>query len=210
MALDTWLTFFVASWLISISPGSGAIYAMSCGLNHGFRRGFVGTLGLILGIWTALAIVAIGLGAILKTSTMAFVVLKWLGVAYLVYLGIKQWRAPAVPMAAASGDTSTVSAKTLIAKGWAVNATNPKGIVFMMAVMPQFIDASAPLLPQYLVIALTFGFTDLVVMAIYTGFAARVLTFFRSEAQMRFLNRLFGGMFVAAAAALATFKRANS
>ncbi len=182
---------------------------MSCGLNHGFRRGFVGTLGLILGIWTALAIVAVGLGAILKTSTMAFDALKWLGVAYLVYLGIKQWRAPAVPMAAASGDTSAVSAKTLIAKGWAVNATNPKGIVFMMAVMPQFVDANAPLLPQYVVIALTFGFTDLVVMAIYTGFAARVLTFFRTEAQMRFLNRLFGGMFVAAATALATFKRAS-
>ncbi|MBP6529603.1 MAG: LysE family transporter [Burkholderiales bacterium] len=210
MALDTWLTFFVASWLISISPGSGAIYAMSCGLNHGFRRGFVGTLGLILGIWTALAIVAVGLGAILKTSTMAFDALKWLGVAYLVYLGVKQWRAPAIPMAAASDDAIGVTAKTLVAKGWAVNATNPKGIVFMMAVMPQFIDANVPLLPQYVVIALTFGFTDLVVMAIYTGFAARVLTFFRSEAQMRFLNRLFGGMFVAAATALATFKRASS
>jgi homoserine/homoserine lactone efflux protein len=209
MALDTWLPFFVASWLISISPGSGAIYAMSCGLNHGFRRGFIGTLGLILGIWTALAIVAIGLGAILKTSASAFIVLKWLGVVYLVYLGLKQWRALAVPMASASGDAGTVSVRTIIAKGWAVNATNPKGIVFMMAVMPQFVDANAPLLPQYVVIALTFGFTDLVVMAVYTGFAARVLTFFRSEAQMRFLNRLFGGLFVAAATALAMFKRAS-
>lgn len=207
MALDTWLAFFVASWIISISPGSGAIYAMSCGMNHGFRRGFVGTLGLIAGIWTALAIVAIGLGAILSASGLAFAALKWLGVAYLVYLGIKQWRAPATPLAAAQNDEAQTSARSLITRGWAVNATNPKGIVFMMAVMPQFIDTQAPLLPQYLVIAATFAFTDFVIMALYTGFAARVLSYFRTESQIRFLNRLFGGLFVAAATALATFKR---
>lgn len=209
MTLETWLTFFVASWIISISPGSGAIYAMSCGLNHGFRRGFVGTFGLIAGIWTALAIVAIGLGAILSASTAAFSALKWLGVGYLVYLGVKQWRAPAVPLAPLTDDKEKISAKTLISKGWAVNATNPKGIVFMMAVMPQFIDAQAAQLPQYLIIAATFGFTDLVIMAIYTGFAAKVLALLKTQAQMQALNRAFGGLFVAAAAALATFKRAN-
>jgi homoserine/homoserine lactone efflux protein len=207
MTLETWLAFFVASWIISISPGSGAIYAMSCGLNHGFRRGFVGTVGLIAGIWTALAIVAVGLGAILSASTHAFTVLKWLGVAYLVYLGVKQWRAPPMPLATAGDDGAQISARTLIAKGWAVNATNPKGIVFMMAVMPQFIDTTAPLLPQYLVIAATFAFTDFVIMAIYTGFAAKVLSYFKTEAQMRLLNRIFGSLFVLAATALATFKR---
>lgn len=209
MALDTWLAFFVASWIISVSPGSGAIYAMSCGMNHGFRRGFIGTLGLIAGIWTALAIVAIGLGAILSASSLAFALLKWLGVAYLVYLGIKQWRAPVTPLVAAQNDEGRTSAKSLIARGWAVNATNPKGIVFMMAVMPQFIDTQAPLLPQYLVIGATFAFTDFVIMALYTGFAARVLSYFRSDAQIRFLNRVFGGLFVAAATALATFKRST-
>ena len=207
MALETWLAFFVASWIISISPGSGAIYAMSCGLNHGFRRGFVGTVGLIAGIWTALAIVAVGLGAVLSASTHAFTALKWLGVAYLVYLGVKQWRAPPMPLATAGDDGAQISAGALIAKGWAVNATNPKGIVFMMAVMPQFIDTTAPLLPQYLAIAATFAFTDFVIMAIYTGFAAKVLTYFKTETQMRLLNRIFGSLFVLAATALATFKR---
>jgi homoserine/homoserine lactone efflux protein len=210
MSLDTWLAFFVASWIISFSPGSGAIYAMSCGLNHGFRRGFVGTFGLIAGIMTALAVVAVGLGAVLSTSTHAFTALKWLGVAYLVYLGLKQWRAAPVPMAAVDRDATNVSARTLMVKGWAVNATNPKGLVFMMAVMPQFIDSQAALWSQYLAIAATMACTDFVAMAIYTAFAARVLAFFRSEAQIRFLNRLFGGLFVAAATALATFKRANA
>lgn len=88
-----------------------------------------------------------------------------------------------------------------------MNATNPKGIVFMMAVMPQFIDTTAPLLPQYLAIAATFAFTDFVIMAIYTGFAAKVLTYFKTETQMRLLNRIFGSLFVLAATALATFKR---
>ena len=207
MTLETWLAFFVASWIISISPGSGAIYAMSCGLNHGFRRGFVGTIGLIAGIWTALAIVALGLGAILSTSIHAFTALKWLGVAYLIYLGIKQWRAAPTPLAAADDGVTLVSARTLIAKGWAVNATNPKGIVFMMAVMPQFIDTTAPLLPQYLAIAATFALTDLVIMAIYTGLAAKLLACFKTSIQMRLLNRVFGSLFVLAATALATFKR---
>ena len=210
MSLDTWLAFFVASWIISFSPGSGAIYAMSCGLNHGFRRGFIGTFGLIAGIMTALAVVAVGLGAVLSTSTHAFTALKWLGVAYLVYLGLKQWRAAPVPMAAVDRDATNVSARTLMVKGWAVNATNPKGLVFMMAVMPQFIDSQAALWSQYLAIAATMACTDFVAMAIYTAFAARVLAFFRSEAQIRFLNRLFGGLFVAAATALATFKRASA
>ena len=210
MSLDTWLAFFVASWIISFSPGSGAIYAMSCGLNHGFRRGFIGTFGLIAGIMTALAVVAVGLGAVLSTSTHAFTALKWLGVAYLVYLGLKQWRAAPVPMAAVDRDAPNVNARTLMVKGWAVNATNPKGLVFMMAVMPQFIDSQAALWSQYLAIAATMACTDFVAMAIYTAFAARVLAFFRSEAQIRFLNRLFGGLFVAAATALATFKRANA
>ena len=210
MSLDTWLAFFVASWIISFSPGSGAIYAMSCGLNHGFRRGFIGTFGLIAGIMTALAVVAVGLGAVLSTSTHAFTALKWLGVGYLVYLGLKQWRAAPVPMAAVDRDATNVSARTLMVKGWAVNATNPKGLVFMMAVMPQFIDSQAALWSQYLAIAATMACTDFVAMAIYTAFAARVLAFFRSEAQIRFLNRLFGGLFVAAATALATFKRANA
>lgn len=117
MTLETWLAFFVASWIISISPGSGAIYAMSCGLNHGFRRGFVGTVGLIAGIWTALAIVAVGLGAVLSASTHAFTALKWLGVAYLVYLGVKQWRSPPLPLATAGDDGAQISARALIAKG---------------------------------------------------------------------------------------------
>ena len=108
-------------------------------------------------------------------SSRAFLVIKWPGVAYLVWLGIQQWRAPAVPLATQAEVTPIVAARTMVFRAWVINALNPKGTVFLLAVMPQFLNLAEPLLPQYLVIAATLAFTDLVVMAGYTALAARVL-----------------------------------
>jgi homoserine/homoserine lactone efflux protein len=207
MDLATWLAFFAASWAISISPGAGAVAAMSAGLTHGFRRGYLTTLGLVLGIWTQIVVVGIGLGALLATSATAFAVIKWAGVAYLVWLGVQQWRAPARPIAQASADATPRRARDLILRGWIINALNPKGTVFLLAVVPQFLSLGQPLAPQYLVIALTLGFTDLVVMAGYTALAARLLRTLKSTAHVRALNRLFGSLFVVAGGLLAMFKR---
>lgn len=207
MTLSVWLAFFLASWLISLSPGTAAIYSMTCGLNEGFKRSLPGLVGLVVGVWTSLAVVGVGLGAVLASSPHAFTALKWLGVAYLAYLGIKQWRSPGVPLAERSSDAPVTSVRQLFVKGWAVNATNPKGYVFLLAVLPQFIDSSKPLLVQYLVIALTFAFTEFIVMMGYAALAARLLRYFRTAAQMKTLNRVFGGLFVAAAVALGTFRR---
>jgi homoserine/homoserine lactone efflux protein len=207
MDLATWLAFFAASWAISISPGAGAVAAMSAGLTHGFRRGYLTTLGLVLGIWTQIVVVGIGLGALVATSATAFAVIKWAGVAYLVWLGVQQWRAPARPIAQASADATPRRARDLILRGWIINALNPKGTVFLLAVVPQFLSLGQPLAPQYLVIALTLGFTDLVVMAGYTALAARLLRTLKSTAHVRALNRLFGSLFVVAGGLLAMFKR---
>nr|WP_315494978.1 LysE family transporter [uncultured Rhodoferax sp.] len=207
MELSTWLAFFAASWAISISPGAGAVAAMSAGLNHGFKRGYITTLGLVLGIWTQIAIVGVGLGAVVAASSTAFLLIKWAGVAYLVWLGIQQWRAPAVPLAAKAEDAPAVTARTMIFRAWVINALNPKGTVFLLAVMPQFLNLTQPLVPQYLVIAATLALTDLVVMAGYTALAARVLRALKSESHLRAMNRVFGGLFVAAGTLLAFFKR---
>jgi homoserine/homoserine lactone efflux protein len=96
----------------------------------------------------------------------------------------------------------------MVLRAWVINALNPKGTVFLLAVMPQFLDLARPLLPQYLLIAATLAFTDLVVMAGYTALAARVLRALKSESHLRALNRVFGGLFVAAGVLLAFFKRA--
>ncbi len=206
MDVSVWLTFFAASWLISISPGAGALFAMSSGINHGLLRGCVGIVGLILGIWTILTVVGLGLGAFLATSSNAFAIIKWVGVAYLLYLGIQQWRAPAQAMMASTSNEA-FNPKTLIFKGWATNASNPKGLLFMLAVVPQFINPKQTLLGQYITIGATLAFTDLVVMIGYTFFAAKVLSLLRSPSQVRWINRMFGGLFVGIAVMLASFRK---
>ena len=211
MDLSVWIAFFAASWAISISPGAGAVAAMSAGLAHGFRRGYVMTAGLILGIWTQVLVVGLGLGALIATSAVAFAVVKWAGVAYLMWLGLRQWRAPAQALVPQDAQTGVPAAHwaTLVLRGWMVNAVNPKGTVFLLAVVPQFLDLSRPLPVQYLVIAATLGFTDLVVMGAYTALAAKLLRLLRSARQMQALNRVFGALFMLVAMLLATFKRAG-
>jgi len=209
MELSTWLAFFAASWAISISPGPGAIASMSAGLNHGFKYGYVTIFGLVLGIWTQLLIVGAGLGALIAASATAFTVVKWLGVAYLVWLGIAQWRAPARPMVAPDDSNVVVTQRSLILKAWMINVVNPKGTVFLLAVVPQFMNLNQPLWPQYLIIGATLAFTDMVVMSGYTALAARVLGALKDPAHIRAMNRTFGSLFIAAGSLLAFFKRAQ-
>jgi len=208
MEFSVWLAFFAASWAISLSPGAGAIAAMSSGLNHGFRRGYFTTFGLILGIMTQVLVVGAGLGALIAASNTGFAIVKWLGVAYLVWLGVQQWRAPSKPLVAVGNEGVQVTRRQLVLRGWMVNAVNPKGTVFLLAVVPQFLDLHRALGSQYLVIGATLCFTDLVVMAGYTALAARVLSALRSEAHLRAMNRTFGSLFVVAGALLASFRRA--
>jgi len=207
MTLATWITFFLACWAISLSPGPGAIAAMSAGLNQGFRRGYMTVLGLVLGIWTQMIVVVIGLGAVIKASETAFTTMKFLGAAYLVWIGISQWRASDRPLVAAR-DTPILTRRQLIVRGWAINATNPKGTIFMLAVVPNFIDLSRPLASQYAVIMMSLSFTDLVVMAGYVALAAKVLRALDEPHHVRLMNRCFGGLFVVAGTLLATFRRA--
>ena len=209
MEISTWLTFFAASWAISISPGPGAIAAMSAGLNHGFKYGYVTIIGLVLGIWSQLLIVGVGLGALISASSTAFMVVKWLGVGYLVWLGIQQWRAPARPMVALADSKAPVTQRQLVLRAWMINVINPKGTVFLLAVVPQFMDLSQPLLPQYLIIGATLAFTDMVVMSGYTALASRVLGTLKEPSHIRAVNRVFGSLFVLAGSLLAFFKRAG-
>jgi homoserine/homoserine lactone efflux protein len=209
MPFDTWLAFFVASWLISLSPGAGAISCMATGMRFGYRRGLWNIFGLQLGILFVMTVVAAGLGAVIAASTAAFTAIKWIGAAYLVWLGVQQWRARPAPLEVErASDDAAGTPKALVLRGFLVNATNPKGLLFMLAVMPQFIDPARPQLPQYAACAATLAFTDLVVMSGYTGLAARALRLLRAPSQLRAVNRTFGALFVAAGAVLATFRRA--
>ncbi|MDH1264006.1 homoserine/homoserine lactone efflux protein [Pseudomonas sp. GD03944] len=208
MALETWLAFFVACWVISLSPGAGAIASMSAGLQYGFVRGYWNALGLQVGLALQIAIVAAGVGAILAASALAFSLIKWFGVAYLVFLAYRQWQALPSDLASESAERPVGRPLSLVLRGFLVNFSNPKAIVFMLAVLPQFLNPHAPLLPQYLVMGVTMICVDLIVMAGYTGLAARVLRVLRTPRQQRIMNRTFAALFVGAAALLATVRRA--
>ena len=208
MSLETWLAFFAACWVISLSPGAGAIASMSSGLQYGFWRGYWNALGLQLALVVQIAIIAAGLGAVLATSAMAFTLIKWFGVAYLVYLGIKQWRALPSDLSDDSAPRPIGKPLSLVFRGFLVNISNPKALVFMLAILPQFIDPNAPLLAQYLTIGVTMVTVDLIVMAGYTGLASKVLRALKTPKQQRRMNRTFAGLFVSAAAFLATLHRA--
>ncbi|AXT87063.1 LysE family translocator [Bordetella bronchiseptica] len=207
MTLSTWLTFFVASWAISFSPGAGSISAMSSGLKYGFARGYWNTAGLILGILFQFLIVAVGLGAVLATSELAFTLVKYAGVVYLIYLGMRQIRTDAAPVTVDAGDPHRASIRELVGRGFLINTMNPKGTVFLLAVVPQFVDPAQQLTQQYLALAGTLAFTDLVAMGVYTLLAAKVLRMLRKAHHIRWMNRVFGSLFILAGVFLATFRR---
>ncbi|AUM72475.1 homoserine/homoserine lactone efflux protein [Pseudomonas fluorescens] len=208
MVLETWLAFFAACWVISLSPGAGAIASMSSGLRYGFWRGYWNALGLQLGLALQIVIVAAGVGAILTASATAFYAIKWFGVAYLVYLGIKQWQAIPGDISDEAVVRQIGNPLALVFRGFLVNISNPKALVFMLAVLPQFIDPHAPLLEQYLILGVTMICVDLIVMAGYTGLASRVLRLLRTPKQQRRMNRVFAGLFIGAAGFLATIRKA--
>ena len=208
MALDTWLAFFLASWIISLSPGAGAIASMSSGLQYGFLRGYWNAIGLQLGLAMQIAVVAGGLGAILAASSTAFYAIKWFGVAYLVYLAIKQWRALPMDMSDDAAIRPIGKPMAMMFRGFLVNASNPKALVFMLAVLPQFVNPQAPLLIQYLILGATMISVDMIVMAGYTGLASKVLRVLRTPKQQKRMNRTFAGLFIGAAAFMATLRKA--
>lgn len=207
MAFDIWLAFFAACWVISLSPGAGAIASMSSGLQFGFLRGYWNVIGLQIALAVQILVVAAGVGAVLTASALAFNFIKWFGVAYLVYLAIKQWQQRPSEIKADMHAVQRVRALTMIVKGFLINISNPKAIVFMLAVLPQFIDPQKELVPQYGIMMVTMIAVDMIVMAGYTCLAAKVLLFLRTPRQQRILNRSFASMFVGAASLLSFVHR---
>ena len=207
MQWELWLAFIGASIAISVSPGAGAIQSMATGLTHGLRRGWWSVAGLQIGLMTQLAVVAVGLGAAVSGSLVAFTVIKWIGVAYLVYLAVRQWRTTAGELTTGVGVEFDGGRLALLVRGALVNITNPKGLVFLLAVLPQFVVPTQPLLPQYFTIAATMTVVDVIVMGAYTGLAVRLLRWLHTPRQQAALNRTLSGMFAVAALGLSLVRR---
>lgn len=206
MTLAVWLGFLLAAILIAVTPGPGAVISMSTGMRHGYWAALTAILGLQAAILLHLLIVALGLGALLAASETAFALVKFIGAAYLVWLGIQRWRAPPLP-ADATPDATPVLSKSLFLQGLMVNLTNPKAIVFIGALVPQFVDPVKAQVGQYLLIAVTLCLTDMFVMSCYALAASRLGGWMRDPAAIGSQNRLFGGLFISAGAILAVSSR---
>ncbi|MBL8487262.1 MAG: LysE family transporter [Rhodocyclaceae bacterium] len=209
MAWDLWLAFLATSITISVSPGPGAFASMASGLRNGFPGGYGVAVGLQLGLVLQLLIVAVGIGALITSSLWAFEVVRWAGVAYLAWLGISLVFARARgldPAAIAAGEGREAMGPQLL-RGFLVNSTNPKALLFSFAVLPQFIDGRSDLPSQYVVMGLTMVGVDAAVMAGYTGLAAKALDLLKDPRHLTWANRVLGILFLAVAAGLAAFRQ---
>jgi homoserine/homoserine lactone efflux protein len=220
MELTVWMTYFVACWVIAVSPGSGAVICMSHGLAYGVKKTSATVLGLQLGLAVVLLIAGAGVGAVLVASANAFLVVKVVGAAYLFYLGVKQWRASVGSSESAVADATQAVASGLskripttrerVLTGMLTNLSNPKGIVFMVAVLPQFIDPSKSLLVQLAILCVTMNAVDTMVMHGYAFLASRLQTLMRSVKAQRNQNRLFGGVLMLMGTSLLLVRRGTT
>ena len=155
MTFTTWLAFAAASTVLLMIPGPTVLLVVSYALTQGRRVAFATAIGVALGDFTAMTLSLAGLGAILLASSSVFTGLKWIGAAYLVYLGIKLWRAEPV-LAEAELSPRRGEARQILGHAFVVTSLNPKSIAFFVAFVPQFIDRQSALLPQLVLMEATF------------------------------------------------------
>lgn len=205
MSVSLWLGFLLAATLIAVSPGPGAAASMSAGLRYGFNSALRTIAGLQMALLTQLLIVVAGLGVLLQTSALAFNIVKLCGAAYLIWLGVQKWRAAPE---AIDETRARAASNALFVEGLLVNLTNPKAIVFVAALIPQFVDPARPQWPQFLIIGLTMCGVDTIVMSGYALLASRLGRWLHDPKWLKAQNRFFGGVFVGAGALLASSGRA--
>lgn len=207
MPLDHYLAFVAASAILLAIPGPTVLLVISYALGHG-RRAALGTVaGVTLGDFTAMTASMLGLGALLLASAMVFTVLKWIGAAYLIYLGIRLWRAPVDGVASGALEPATNSRRIFL-HAYAVTALNPKSIVFFVAFLPQFLDMAAPMPTQMAIFEATFLVMATLNAIAYGVMAAAARRTVRKPAVQRAVNRTGGSLLIGAGLLAVLWRRA--
>lgn len=210
MDLHTWMAYFVAACIIAVSPGSGAVLSMSHGLSYGVRKTSATILGLQLGLLLVLLIAGAGVGSLLIASETAFNVVKVVGACYLIYIGFQQWRSSGGLVSEDSQAQPAGHWQKRCLSGFLTNATNPKGIIFMVAVLPQFMTPDRPLWLQLLILAVTTLAVDTIVMHGYATSASVLRRLLRDSRAMRIQNKVFGGLLMLVGLGLFFVKRTQN
>lgn len=209
MTFELWLAFAAASAVLLAIPGPTVLLVVAYSLGQGRRAAMATTAGVALGDFTAMTASLVGLGFVLAASGTLFTALKWLGAAYLVYLGIKLWRAP-VASAGLDAPAPVISGSRMFLHTWLVTASNPKSIVFFVAFLPQFLDPARSLLGQFVIMEVTFLLLATANAALYATLAAYARRGIRKPAVQRAVNRTGGALLIGAGLLTATIRRANA
>ena len=203
MRLSTWLFFSATEAILCLTPGPAVLFVVACGLAQGGRTSLWANAGILTGNAFYFVLSALGLGAVLLASNEVFTAIKYLGAAYLVYLGVRTTFGAGLGVhAAAIANTHPKDSQTLV-RGFALQAANPKALIFFAALLPQFIDARRAIGPQVLILGLTSVIIEFFVLAAYGYLAARAAAIARQPRFVKVTNRVSGGMLVAAGAGIA-------
>jgi threonine/homoserine/homoserine lactone efflux protein len=206
MSLSTWLLYVAAVFVLTVTPGPTVLMCVSTSINLGPRKALVATIGSTSAIVGIMALSALGLGAALAASETLFTALKWLGAAYLVYLGVTSLMSKATEISV-TGDVKPTSHIKLLTQGFLVGASNPKALLFFGALFPQFINPVEPQWPQFLVLGGTFVFFEALWLTVYALSAAKAKHWLQQPRRATLFNRATGVVFLVAAGFLATSKR---
>lgn len=206
MTFETWLAFVAASAVLLVIPGPTILLVVSYALGRGWKVAAPVATGVALGDLTAMTLSMLGVGALLASSATLFTLLKWIGAAYLIWLGVKLWRAGTKLDTKARTDAG--GAARMLGHAWLVTTLNPKSIVFFVAFLPQFLDPSRPFWPQMAVFEATFVTLAFANAFGYAILASRARRLASSERAIRAVNRAGGAALIAAGTAAVTIRAA--
>ena len=206
MTFETWIAFVAASAVLLVIPGPTILLVVSYALGRGWKVAAPVAIGVALGDLTAMTLSMLGVGALLASSAALFTAVKWVGAGYLVWLGVKLWRAGAALEAEAR--TEPVAAGRMLAHAWLVTTLNPKSIVFFVAFLPQFLDPGRPFWPQMAIFEATFVILAFANAFGYALLAARARRLARNPRAIRLVNRAGGTALIAAGVAAVSVRTA--
>jgi threonine/homoserine/homoserine lactone efflux protein len=206
ISLQLWFAFAAAATVVILIPGPTTLMVTGHAMSSGPRVALASLIGVTLGDVTAMTCSVLGFGALLAASAEAFLALKWAGALYLVYLGVKLWRAPANRFEAVAGGRARSIRRAILESYW-VTLLNPKGLLFFAAFMPQFIDPHRSMLPQVLVLGATFDVLAASSLVAYIVMVTRARRVAASERAVKIMNRLGGSMLIGAGLMTAALRR---
>ena len=207
MELNVWLTLLLATIAISVSPGAGAVVSMNYGIKYGLKKSYAAIFGLQAGLLIQTFVVVIGLGAIIAKSVLVFTIIKWIGVLYLVYMGLSKIFEK-VELSEEGEQIKAYSAKKAFISATLINVTNPKATVFLVAFIPQFLNPNESLWLQFGIICLTLVVIDIIVMTGYSTMASKLKFLIKDVKAMKIQNRITGSFLIIAAIFMSMTKRA--